>query len=95
MDMGAGYALREEYVAGKTKDWVSFKYPSMQTAFDMETVLLETPRNRGTDGAVGVGEMTMVPTAPAVINAVHDACGVWVTDLPAVPDKIKAALDAG
>jgi aldehyde oxidoreductase len=95
MDMGAGYALREEYVAGKTKDWVSFKYPSMKTAFDMETVLLETPRNRGTDGAVGVGEMTMVPTAPAVINAVHDACGVWVTDLPAVPDKIKAALDAG
>jgi aldehyde oxidoreductase len=95
MDMGAGYALREEYVAGRTKDWVSFKYPSMKTAFDMETVLLETPRNRGTDGAVGVGEMTMVPTAPAVINAVHDACGVWVTDLPAVPDKIKAALDAG
>lgn len=38
--------------------------------------------------------MTMVPTAPAVINAVHNAWGVWVTDLPAVPDKVTAALAA-
>jgi len=36
----------------------------------------------------------MVPTAPAVINAIHNACGVWVTELPAVPDKVKAALAA-
>ena len=92
MDMGVGYALREQYVAAQTRDWVTFKYPSMKTAFDMETVLLQTPRNRGTNGAVGVGEMTMVPTAPAVINAIHNACGVWVTDLPAVPEKVKAAM---
>ena len=94
MDMGVGYALREQYIAGQTKDWATFKFPSMKTAFDMETILLQTPRNRGTNGAVGVGEMTMVPTAPAVINAIHNACGVWVTELPAVPDKIKAALAA-
>ena len=94
MDMGVGYALREQYIAGQTKDWVTFKFPSMKTAFDMETILLQTPRNRGPNGAVGVGEMTMVPTAPAVINAIHNACGVWVTDLPAVPDKVKAALAA-
>jgi len=92
MDMGVGYALREQYVADKTKDWMTFKYPSMKTAFDMETILLQTPRNRGPNGAVGVGEMTMVPTAPAVINAIHNACGIWVTELPAVPDKVKAAL---
>ena len=94
MDMGVGYALREEYIAGQTKDWATFKFPTMKTAFDMETVLLQTPRNRGTNGAVGVGEMTMVPTAPAVINAIHNACGVWVTRLPAVPEKVKAALAA-
>ncbi len=94
MDMGVGYALREQYIAGQTKDWVTFKFPSMKTAFDMETILLQTSRNRGTNGAVGVGEMTMVPTAPAVINAIHNACGVWVTELPAVPDKVKAALAA-
>ena len=94
MDMGAGYALREEYVAGQTKDWLSFRFPSMKTAFDMETVLLETPRPRGTNGSVGVGEMTMVPTAPAVINGIYNACGVWVTDLPALPAKVKKALSA-
>ena len=58
----------------------------------METILLQTPRNRGPNGAVGVGEMTMVPTAPAVINAIHNACGVWITELPAAPEKVKAAL---
>jgi len=92
MDMGVGFALREEYIAGQTRDWLTFKFPSMRTAFDMETVLLQTPRNRGPVGAVGVGEMTMVPTAPAVISAIHHACGIWVTELPAVPEKIKTAL---
>jgi aldehyde oxidoreductase len=92
MDMGVGFALREQYVAGQTKDWVTFKFPSMRTAFDMETVIRETPRKYGPKGAVGVGEMTMVPTAAAVMNAIEDACGVRILDLPATPDKIKAAL---
>ena len=93
MDMGAGYALREQYVAGQTKDWVSFKFPTIRTAFDMEVIVRETPRKYGALGAVGVGEMTMVPTAPAVMNAIDDAVGVRITSLPATPEKVKAALD--
>jgi aldehyde oxidoreductase len=93
-DMGVGYALREQYIAGQTKDWVTFGYPSMRTAFDMNVIVRETPRKYGTRGAVGVGEMTMVPTAPAVINAIYDAVGVWICDLPATPGKVKAALAA-
>jgi aldehyde oxidoreductase len=92
-DMGVGYALREEYIAGKTRDWKTFKFPSMETAFEMESIITETPRIRGTRGSTGVGEMTMLPTAPAVISAIHDAVGVWICDLPATPDKIKAALE--
>jgi aldehyde oxidoreductase len=38
--------------------------------------------------------MAMVSTAPAVINAIYNACGVWITDLPATPEKVKAALEA-
>ena len=96
MDQGVGYALREEYVSGKTKDWVTFKYPSMKTAFDMEVITpLETPRSKGTLGATGIGEMTMVSTAPAVINAIKDACGVRIFNLPATPEKVKAALAKG
>ncbi len=91
-DMGAGYALREKYVAGQTKDWATFKFPSIKTSFDMELIIRETPRARGTKGSVGVGEMTMVPTAPAVISAIKDAVGVWICELPATPEKIKEAL---
>ncbi len=92
VDMGVGFALREEYIAGKTKDWITFKFPTMKTSFDIDTIVCETPRIHGALGATGVGEMSMTSTAPAVINAVKDACGVWITDLPATPDKVRAAL---
>lgn len=96
MDQGVGYALREEYIAGKTRDWVTFKFPTMRTSFDVEVITpLETPRNKGTLGSTGIGEMTMVSTAPAVINAIEDACGVRVFNLPATPEKIRAALAEG
>ena len=92
-DMGAGFALREQYIAKETKDWVTFKFPTIKTAFPMEAIITETPRERGTlYGSTGVGEMTMVPTAPAIISAIYDAIGVWICDLPATPEKIKAAL---
>ena len=94
-DMGAGYALREEYVAGHTKDWVTFKFPGIATSFKMEAIKRETPRLHGTNGSTGVGEMTMLPTAPAIISAIKDATGVWVFELPATPEKILAALAGG
>ena len=92
MDMGVGFALREEYVAGKTKDWVTFKFPTIKEHFKMETIIRETPRPKGPLGVTGIGEMCMVPTAPAVINAINNAVGVWICELPATPDKVKAAL---
>jgi aldehyde oxidoreductase len=92
MDQGAGWALREEYVNGKTKDWITFKFPTAETSFDMEYLIKETPRSKGPLGMTGIGEMTVTSTAPAIINAIHNACGIWIYDLPATPDKIKAAL---
>jgi aldehyde oxidoreductase len=94
MDMGVGFALREEYVAGRTKDWATFRFPTIRDSFDMEIIIRETPRPKGPLGATGVGEMCMVPTAPAVINAIKNATGVWICELPATPEKIKAALAA-
>ena len=92
VDQGLGYALREEYVAGQTKDWITFRFPTITTACEMEHIIRETPRIKGTLGATGVGEMTMVPTAPAVTNAISNACGARVRHLPATPDKVLAAL---
>ena len=58
----------------------------------MEIIARETPRLDGPLGATGVGEMTMTSTAPAVTNAIYNACGARIFDLPATPDKVKAAL---
>jgi aldehyde oxidoreductase len=92
MDMGVGFALREKYVDGQTRDWISFKFPTISDSFEMETLIRETPRTKGPLGATGVGEMTMVPTAPAVANAIAHACGARVCSLPATPDKVLTAL---
>ncbi len=94
IDMGVGFALREQYVAGETRDWRTFKFPTIQHSFDIETIVRETPRPRGPMGATGVGEMCMVPTAPAVINAIRNAVGIWVRDLPATPERIRTLLAA-
>jgi aldehyde oxidoreductase len=94
MDQGVGFALREEYVHGVTCDWKTFKFPNIRQSFAMETIAVETPRSNGPLGATGIGEMTMMATAPAVINAIQDACGVRIFHLPATPEKIKALLAA-
>lgn len=93
-DMGVGLALREEYLAGETKDWRSFKFPTINDSFPQEVIIRKTPRPKGPMGCTGVGEMCMVPTAPAVINGINDAAGVFISDLPATPEKILAALAA-
>jgi len=92
MDQGIGYALREEYIHGKTKDWKTFKFPTIEMMPEVEIMFQETPRPNGTLGATGIGEMTMISTAPSITNAIFDACGARVTHLPATPDKVKAAL---
>lgn len=92
MDMGAGMALREEYIHGKTKDWVTFKFPTVETAFDMKVITLETPRKKGPLGAVGVGEFVLLPTCAAIMNAIQDAVGVRIYDLPATPERVRTAL---
>jgi aldehyde oxidoreductase len=94
MDQGVGYALREEYVLGKSKDWLTFKFPTINDSFEVEFIKREMPRKYGTLGSTGIGEMTMVSTAPAVTNAIYNACGARVYNLPATPDKVKAALQA-
>ncbi len=94
MDQGVGYALREEYVHGKTKDWITFKFPTIDKSFEVDYVIRETPRKRGTLGSTGIGEMTMTSTAPSITNAIYNACGARIYHLPATPDKVKAALKA-
>jgi CO/xanthine dehydrogenase Mo-binding subunit len=61
---------------------------------NIETAMVECPSTGGPFGAKGIGEMTANPPSPAIVNAIHDAIGVWITDLPITPEKVLRALEA-
>jgi xanthine dehydrogenase molybdenum-binding subunit len=58
----------------------------------VKAVVVETDDPNGPFGAKGIGEPGCVPTAPAIANAIYDAVGVRIKDLPITPEKIVAAL---
>lgn len=96
--MGLGYTLYEDLGVkdGKITNNRFSKY-IIPTAMDVPVInkyLIEDPENTAPYGAKGIGEPVMVPVAPAILNAIHDATGVWITALPATPEKVLAALQA-
>ena len=97
MHMGLGYALTEEYVQPEAVSRTSgFSDYFIPTAADMPgelvSITVERPDPTGPFGAKGVGEMPTLPTAPAIVHAVHDALGVWLTKLPATPERVWLAM---
>jgi aldehyde oxidoreductase len=87
--MGLGYALMEEYVYTKTDSFAKLKVPRAKDTPDLEVITLNIPRSKGPFGASGMAEYADVPTAPAIANAIFNACGVRIRDLPITPEKIK------
>jgi CO/xanthine dehydrogenase Mo-binding subunit len=74
----------------------SFSEYMLATAADvpeMESVVLEYPSVDGPYGVKGVGEMTHNSPLPAIVNAIYDAVGVWITELPVTPEKVLRALE--
>ena len=61
---------------------------------DITLIFQETPRPNGPHGSAGCSECYQSSNHMAVINAINNACGVRVYDLPATPDKVKAGLEA-
>jgi aldehyde oxidoreductase len=61
---------------------------------DFEIIYVETPREHGPFGAAGVGELPLTSPHVAVVNAIYDATGVRIRELPALPDKVLAGLKA-
>jgi len=96
---GVGYALYEEVRsrAGRIENpgFRDYKLPTVhEMDFPIELEFVETLDEHGPFGAKGVGEPGLVPTAPAIANALEDAVGVRVRDLPITPEKVLAALRA-
>jgi CO/xanthine dehydrogenase Mo-binding subunit len=92
LGMGLGFALTEEFhwEKGGLLNPNFLHYPVL-TSPDIPPVtvfLVEKSHPQGPFGAKGMGEIAATPTAPAIANAVYDACGVRIYDLPIKPDKI-------
>jgi CO/xanthine dehydrogenase Mo-binding subunit len=72
----------------------SYLAPGMEDLPQVDTVIIENPSAGGPYGAKGIGEMANNPQPPAIAAAVHDAIGVWITELPITPERVLRALDA-
>jgi len=93
---GMGYALTEDLVREKGKtlnpNFRDYKMPTTMDIPVIENYLVETDDPIGPFGAKSIGEATSIPSPGAIANAVYDAIGVRITDLPITPEKILKAL---
>ncbi|WP_292645961.1 xanthine dehydrogenase family protein molybdopterin-binding subunit [Mesorhizobium sp.] len=89
---GIGMALMEEYIPGRTENLHDYLIPTIGDVPPIETILIEVPDPEGPFGAKGLGEHVLIPTAPAILNAIRHATGVLVTKVPATPTRIRAAI---
>src|SRR5579864_1414669 len=95
---GVGWALNEEYVYDKegrldNPGFLDYRVPVASDLPMIDTIMIEVPNPRHPFGAKGVGEVPIVPPMAAVANAVADAIGIRMRDLPMSPPKLRAALD--
>jgi CO/xanthine dehydrogenase Mo-binding subunit len=91
-----GYATIEEMKVEQGRylnDRLStYLIPTSMDAPDITAILVEKPFSGEPHGAKGVGELPMDVVAPAIIDAIHDAVGAWITQLPATPERVLSAL---
>ena len=96
--MGIGFALTEEILWHNgtilNPDFLDYGIPTMLDCPRAEIILVEKPHPQGPYGAKGMAEMANAHTAPAIANAVYNACGVRICDLPLKPSKILKELRA-
>jgi 4-hydroxybenzoyl-CoA reductase subunit alpha len=96
--MGLGYTLHEDlrFKEGRVVNpsFAKYRIPRSTEMIPIESVFIETNDPQGPFGAKGMGEASLLPTAAAIANAIHDAVGIQIKDLPITPQKILAALKA-
>jgi aldehyde oxidoreductase len=89
---GLGMALMEEFFPAKGENLHDYLIPTIGDIPPVESILIEHASPVGPHGAKGIGEQSVIPTAPAILNAIHDAIGVRIRKIPATPDRVRAAI---
>jgi aldehyde oxidoreductase len=89
---GIGMALMEEFTPGRGENLHDYLIPTIGDVPLVQSILIEDPAHEGPFGAKGIGEQALIPTAPAILNAIHHAVGIRLAKLPATPDRVRAAL---
>ena len=98
--MATGAVFTEELLIDKATglplnpNLLDYRPLSIKDAPLAEVLIIEKPKVYGTFGGHGMGEPPMGPPAPTIVNAVYNAVGVWVTEMPLTRDKLLAALKA-
>ena len=90
--MGLGTALTEEYLPGFSTGFADYILPLVDSIPDLEVLLVEVPSFHGPLGAKGLGEAAILPTAPAIINAISRAIEARIRRLPASPMRVLEAI---
>ena len=94
---GIGQALLEELVYQEglpiNPNFLDYNLPRfLDIPEEIIPILVEEPHPDGPYGAMGVGEASLIPAAPAIANAIQDAIGVRVKDMPVTPEKVFKAI---
>jgi CO/xanthine dehydrogenase Mo-binding subunit len=93
---GIGFAFFEDFMFKEgnvlNPSFLSYKVPTAKEMPEVESMLVECVHREGPYGAKGIGEISNVPLPPAIGNAIYDAVGVRIKDLPITPDKVLDAL---
>jgi CO/xanthine dehydrogenase Mo-binding subunit len=91
---GLGLALMEEFLPGRTENLHDYLIPTVGDMPEITSILIEKPDPEGPMGAKGLGEHVLIPTAPAILNAIRHATGARLTKAPALPHRVLAAIQA-
>ncbi len=91
---GLGLALMEEFIPGRTENLHDYLIPTIGDMPEVTSILIEKPDPEGPMGARGLGEHVLIPTAPAILNAIRHATGAQLSKVPALPHRVAAAIRA-
>jgi CO/xanthine dehydrogenase Mo-binding subunit len=93
-----GWALMEDFITQdgylRTKSFADYLIPTVYDVPDIHSLIVQVPDPQGPYGVRGLGEMPMLMLAPAILDAIHDATGIWFTRLPVKAEDVLLGLRA-